>query len=373
MAGIYIHIPFCNSKCHYCNFFSVASLKYKNQIVEKIIQEISFKHDLISEPVDTVYFGGGTPSILMSSEIEKIINTIYKNFSLNSQAEVTLEANPEHINLNNLTDWKRNGINRLSIGIQSLNTEILHNLNREHSGLQALKSIEIALSSGFSNISCDLIFGIPGQTDEMLLSDLETFTKLQIPHISAYSLTVEEKTALSVLIRQKKYPKTSDNQSIKQFYLCSDFLRQHGYEHYEISNYSKPDMYAKHNTNYWKQVPYLGFGPSAHSFHSNKRCWNFASISKYLNQIESIKYFEDFEIIDEVTHLNEYLLLGLRTQWGIDLEYLKNNFQEFYDSVFNLLKVEIDKDNLKMEGNRVTITHKSKIISDGIISNLLLD
>lgn len=371
MAGLYIHIPFCSAKCHYCNFFSVASLKFKNQIIQSIQDEISLKQDIFEGNIETIYFGGGTPSILNSKEIDSILNKIFKNYKVSSTSEITLEANPDHITIANLSDWNSLGFNRLSIGIQSLDEEILKNLNREHTNIQSIKAIELALKNGFSNLSCDLIFGIPGQTNEKLIHDLNRFLEFQIPHISAYSLTVEHRTALDYLIKKNKYPKPSDDQSIEQFYLCSDFLKTNNYEHYEISNYALNKKYAKHNTNYWKQIPYLGFGPSAHSYFDKIRSWNSASINSYIKQIDSGIFYEECEKIDRMTEFNEYIMLGLRTMWGIDLDFIQRNFIEFQSQLLEKIEKEISNGNIHIIENRILLTNKALIISDNIISNLL--
>ena len=372
MAGLYIHIPFCSSKCHYCNFFSVASLKFKNQIIQSIQDELYLKSKITDEKIETIYFGGGTPSILNSNELDTIFDKIFKNFKVSSSPEITLEANPDHITSENLFDWNRLGFNRLSIGIQSLDEEILKNLNREHTNIQSIKAIELALKNGFSNLSCDLIFGIPGQTNKKLLQDLKIFLEFQITHISAYNLTVEHRTALDFLIKNNKYPKPSDDQSIEQFYLCSDFLKSNNYEHYEISNYALNKQYAKHNTNYWKQIPYLGFGPSAHSYYNKIRSWNSASINSYIKQIESGNFHEEFEKIDRITEFNEYIMLSLRTMWGIDLDFIQMNFVEFQSQLEEKIKKEISIGNIHRIENRILLTNKALIISDNIISNLLM-
>jgi oxygen-independent coproporphyrinogen-3 oxidase len=372
MAGIYIHIPFCKSKCHYCNFFSLASLKYKDEIIQSILKEIVQKQNLVKEEINSIYFGGGTPSILQKEEIELILNTITQHYNVNSEAEITLEANPENIEIENLFSWKNSGINRLSIGLQSLNNEILQRLNRVHTAEQSLDSVKKALDFGFENLSIDFIFGIPNQTNEMLLQDLDSMVKLSVPHISAYNLTVESKTALDVLIRKKQYPTLDENQGVEQFYSTSDFLIQNGFEHYEISNYAKSGKYSKHNTNYWKREKYIGFGPSAHSYFLDSRSWNFSSIKEYIQQVESKNNFQEEEKLDKITQFNEFIMLGLRTKWGIDSNYLQQNYHEFYTNFIQKIAVHLQNKNVECVENQYILTRKGKIFADGIAAFLFV-
>lgn len=368
MAGIYIHIPFCKAKCHYCNFFSLASLKYKNEFLNSLHQEIQLKKDSLKDTVHSIYFGGGTPSILQGSELHAILLLLGQHYTISQNIEITLEANPEDIHLSNLKYWNAIGVNRLSIGVQSLNDELLIKLNRNHTALQALNAVKLAQDLGFENLSTDFIFGIPGQNSALLAEDLLKMVNLNVDHISAYNLTVEDKTALDVLIRQKKYPSLNEEQGVEQFYLVEEILESNSFEHYEISNYARSNKYSFHNTNYWNRSNYIGFGPSAHSFINGKRSWNISSLNGYIKQIAESNFYVDQELINKPTAFNEYVMLSLRTSWGIDIKIIENEFSGFAANLLAKAEIEKSKGNLVIEGDKIKLTRKGKIFADGIAS-----
>lgn len=374
MAGIYIHIPFCKQKCHYCNFFSVASLKYKNEFIEALQKEIVQQKDYLqAEEINTVYFGGGTPSVLSQEEIEGIIDVLRKYHPIRNDAEITLEANPDDLDSSKINELSRSSINRLSIGVQSFLDDDLNYLNRVHNSEQALKAIKQSQDNGFNNISIDLIYGIPGLTKEKWENNLRLFFELEIPHLSAYSLTVEPKTALDVLIRKKKLPPVNETESIAHF---EELIRQteaHNYIHYEISNFSKEGFYSKHNSTYWLGGKYLGLGPSAHSYDGKSRQWNVSNISKYISASETNLLFEK-EILNETQQFNEYVMTSLRTSWGCDLGHIKNAFGlSFYNHLNRSASKYIQEKKIKQTNGILYLTSLGKLYADGIASDLFND
>lgn len=374
MAGIYIHIPYCRQKCHYCNFFSVASSKLLPDVLDSICQEaIKQKHYLKGVPIDSVYFGGGTPSLINSSLLKRVMETLHAEFTINSGAEITLEANPDDISPIVLNDWKQMGINRLSIGIQSFRDKDLHYLNRVHNGSRAKECIDMALESGFRNLTIDLIYGIPTLTDHAWKTNIETALKAGIQHISAYSLTVEPRTALDVMIRKGKYAPVDEVQSIRHFEMLMKMMEGIGFLHYEISNFCLPGYFAKHNTAYWQREPYLGLGPSAHSFNGNSRQWNVSGIAEYIKSISENSFpFESEQLSNEQLY-NEYVMTGLRTMWGCNSEVINRQFGETCHSEFiNRIQKFIESD-LVIESNHIyMLTLSGKLMADGIAADLFV-
>lgn len=372
MAGIYIHIPYCRQKCHYCNFFSVASSKLLPEVLDSICQEaIKQNHYLKGVPIDSVYFGGGTPSLINSSLLKRVMETLHAEFTINSGAEITLEANPDDISPIVLNDWKQMGINRLSIGIQSFRDEDLHYLNRVHNGIRAKECIDMALQAGFRNLTIDLIYGIPTLTDHAWETNIETALKAGIQHISAYSLTVEPRTALDVMIRKGKYAPVDEAQSIRHFEILMKMMEGNGFLHYEISNFCLPGYFAKHNTAYWQREPYLGLGPSAHSFNGNSRQWNVSGIAEYIKSISENSFpFESEQLSNEQLY-NEYVMTGLRTMWGCNSEVINRQFGETCHSEFiNRIQKFIESD-LVIESNHIyKLTLSGKLMADGIAADL---
>lgn len=373
MAGIYIHIPFCKQACHYCNFHFSTTLSQKNELTTAIIQEIALQKDYLSGAnLETIYFGGGTPSILKAAEIESILNELAKHHSIDSGAELTLEANPDDLTKEKLYDLKSLGINRLSIGIQSFHEVDLKWMNRSHDAKEARNCITNARATGFEDLSVDLIFGSNTTTTEMWAENLATAAEYEIPHLSCYGLTVEEGTALNHFIKSGKQAAPEENLSADQFEMTMAYLAKHGYEQYEISNYAKDERYSRHNTNYWKQVSYLGLGPAAHSYNGNNRQWNVAHNKKYIDSISEDKVPFEIENLSTRDKVNEYLLTGLRTIWGCkktQLEFIKPGSVEELSGDLELL---IAKGQVEDKGDFFHLTAKGKLLADAIISQLFL-
>jgi len=324
MAGIYIHIPFCKQKCTYCDFhFSTTFESYRERMIQCMVDELIHRKESIqNEIIETVYFGGGTPSLLTENELKNILETIYKHFSVNDSVEITLEANPDDIDLEKVKSWVKCGINRLSIGLQSFNPSVMQWMNRAHTFEQSKACIPIAQQAGIKNISIDLIYGLPDLTIPEWEQEIETALQLGVQHISAYCLTIEEKTVLASWVKSKKINAPSNENQALQFEVLQRKLKNAGFEHYEISNFGLPNFYSKHNSSYWKGETYLGIGPSAHSFDGKYRSWNIANNSQYIKGIESDEPAYDFELLTPENRFNELLLVGLRTQWGVDLQQL---------------------------------------------------
>lgn len=369
MAGIYIHIPFCNKKCNYCNFYSIASKKHINRFVECLLQEIDIQKNYLSEEtIETIYFGGGTPSVLDEFSINEIIIKIKKLFNVSKTAEITFEFNPDDITKEIISSLYDIGINRISIGIQSFNDEDLKYLGRRHNADQSEKSIIIALEK-FDNISIDFIYGMPSLTDKMWKSNLEKAFSYNIPHISAYILTIEEGTLLQKNIENGILDSPDENQSIRQLEILMELCTVNNYEHYEISNFCKSEYHSKHNSSYWKRKKYLGLGPSAHSYDIYSRQWNISNITEYMNSINNLTINAEKEILTEDQKYNEYILTSLRTIWGSDLVYIKEKFGE--DKYLHSLMLAEEfkkKSHITISGNKLLLSKKGKLYADGIAS-----
>lgn len=372
MAGIYIHIPFCKQRCYYCDFHFTTSLKNKDAIINAIVFELELRKAEITEEVKTIYIGGGTPSIIEITDIEIILNAIYKNYSVSQKPEVTIEANPDDITTQKLSELKQTSINRFSVGIQSFHQKDLKFMNRAHDKAQADSCIPMIQDAGFDNITIDLIYGVPNQTHNEWLYNLDKAFELNVPHISAYALTVEEKTPLSKLIQSGKYPNVSDEKAFEDFKTLISKTKEQGFTQYEISNFGREGYFSKHNSSYWKGDQYLGVGPSAHSFNGVERRWNLANNKLYLDGINSNKYFEK-ELLSEADRFNEYLMTGLRTIWGVSLKKISSDFHpsfitNFVNTVTNLQQEGI----VVVNGDIVTIAENSKFQTDGITSDLFV-
>lgn len=386
MAGIYIHIPYCRHKCSYCNFFSVVSRKSMDEMIQAICREMKLRLPVISSdsldkgiveleitryPVDTVYLGGGTPSLIDSSQLKQIFDNLHLNYNVSATAEITLEANPDDITTENLIIWKELGINRLSIGIQSFRQEDLNYLNRVHTVETAIDSIQLARKFGFADMTIDLIYGIPTLSNDQWINNLELFAELSIPHLSAYSLTVEPRTPLFKLIDSGKIQPVDEIQSSEQFDILMKFMENHGYLHYEISNFCLPGHYAKHNLSYWKGIDYLGFGPSAHSFNGTSRQWNVSSIHGYLEAIKLDTIPAECEKLTLSNLYNENVMTGLRTMWGCNTIEIKQQFGVEYEHYFQKQATKwLDQSMLNQNGSIYTLTTKGKFLADGIASDL---
>ena len=330
---------------------------------------------LQNETINTIYFGGGTPSILEVNEIEKILQTIYSNYKVSTTPEITLEANPDELTFEKLKALKKNTtINRFSVGIQSFHDDDLKYLNRIHNSKNAKLAIENTLNAGFNNITIDLIYGIPGLSEEKWRKNLELFFSYPIPHLSAYSLTVESKTALEVLIKRKKLNNIDENESIKHFNILLEETNKHNFIHYEISNFALEGFYSKHNSTYWLGGKYAGFGPSAHSFNGISRQWNIINIEKYCSGNHISEIIEEKEILTKEQMYNEYVMTSLRTSWGCDTEHIKNVFGNNFAEYFSKSALSfIEKQMLMKSGSVYTLTHQGKLMADGIASDLFID
>lgn len=326
MAGIYIHIPFCKQKCSYCDFHFSTNLQHKSNLIQAINKELEIRKDEISTPLETIYFGGGTPSILSEIELESIFETIYKNYSTKNLKEITLEANPDDLNKEKLNFLKSTPINRFSIGVQSFFEEDLKLMNRAHNAQEAETSIKLAQDFGFENITIDLIYGSTTTTNEMWKQNLQKAIELNVPHISSYALTVEEKTILDHQIKKGITKPVDEDHQNEQFQLLVDTLTSNDFIQYEISNFGKEDYFSLHNSNYWKGIHYLGIGPSAHSYNGKTRAWNIANNSKYIQTINENKLPQEIEVLNEVEQFNEMIMIGLRTIYGIDLNRINSEF-----------------------------------------------
>ena len=372
MAGIYIHIPFCKQRCYYCDFHFTTSLKNKDAIIDAIVFELESRKHEITEEIKTIYFGGGTPSIIETSDVEKVLNVIYKNYSVVSSPEVTMEANPDDISILKLKELKQTTINRFSVGIQSFHEKDLKFMNRAHDKTQADSCVPMIQDAGFDNITIDLIYGVPNQSEQEWLYNLDKAFELNVSHISAYALTVEEKTPLSKLIQSGKFPNVSDEKAFADFEILTDRTKSNDFIQYEISNFGKEGYFSKHNSSYWKGDQYLGVGPSAHSFNGAERRWNLASNKIYLENIKNGKYFEK-EILSQQDIFNEYLMTGLRTIWGVSLNKISSEFNpsfiKYFLSKIDLLQAE---GKVNVNGDTVTISEKSKFQTDGITSDLFI-
>ena len=372
MAGIYIHIPFCKQACHYCDFHFSTSMKKKDNMILALAKEIQLRKNEISEEVETIYFGGGTPSVLTNAEIEFLINEVYANFEVTENPEITLEANPDDLSEERIIALSKSPINRLSIGIQSFFEADLKMMNRAHNSDEAKKSLEIA-TKYFDNISVDLIYGIPGLTNEMWKQNIETALSFGVPHISSYALTVETKTALNKLIQAGVIAAPKDEVAQEHFEILVKTLTDKGFIHYELSNFGKPNYFSQNNSSYWLGKKYLGIGPSAHSFDGKSRSWNIANNSLYIKSISEDKLPHEVEILTLQDRYNEYVMTGLRTIWGVSLERIE---KEFGEDFLNYLLKQADKfisDGLLSIDERIlTATQKGKFLVDGIASDLFM-
>jgi len=371
MAGIYIHIPFCKQACHYCDFHFSTSLTYKDELIGALLREIKLqKAYLGGETIETIYFGGGTPSLLSGEELNTIIDTITTIHTVATGAEITLEANPDDLDHDKIKALRQTPINRFSIGIQSFFDDDLIWMNRAHRSAEADSSVKRAEDAGFDNITVDLIYGYPLLTDQKWKTNLDKVFDLQVPHISAYSMTVEPRTALAAFIKKKNQPPMNEEQSAEQFIQLMDAMASHGFEHYEISNFCKPGLYSRHNTNYWKGVKYLGIGPSAHSYNGETRQWNIANNAKYIHSLTTSIIPSEKEVLSESDRLNEYIMTSLRTMWGLELSKLNNIAAGASDILLKSATGSFERDWLRQENQIIYLTQKGKLYADHIASEL---
>ncbi len=374
MAGIYIHIPFCRRACHYCDFYFSTNRHNQAQVIHAMVQEMHLQQTYLPEKIiETVYIGGGTPSLIDHTLLAEIFNALYKNFSVSPHAEVTLEANPDDLTLQALSFYASLGVNRLSIGVQSFHDATLVFLNRTHSAQQAIVAYEYARAAGFNNINLDLIFAIPGQCLQEVERDVDQLVRLNPEHVSAYALTIEERTTFGRWLKKGSLIPTSEEEEASAFLLVADALTAAGYTHYEISNYAKPAFQSRHNSNYWKQIPYLGIGPSAHSFNGVSRQANVAHKYRYIEHINRGIVPATVEPLSLPDRINEYILTGLRTSAGIDLDYL----QRFFSYPLNSRQLSYIEQcqqlgYAKALNNRLWLTRTGMLLADRIAAELFI-
>ena len=371
MAGIYIHIPFCKQACHYCDFHFSTSLKKKDELIECLVTELELrKNELQNQSIETIYFGGGTPSLLTRDELELLINTVYKNYTTIENPEITLEANPDDLSNDVIIQLSKSPVNRISIGVQSFFERDLKLMNRAHNTKEALECLEIA-TQYFDNISIDLIYGIPGLSNEEWLENIETALSFNVPHISCYALTVEPKTALETFIKKGIIDNVDDDLAQEQFNILGDKLEVSGFINYELSNFGKPHYFSRNNSAYWQGELYLGIGPSAHSFNGDQRSWNVSNNTKYIKTIQKNELPSESEILSKIDKFNEYIMTGLRTIWGVSLKKVENDFGGNYKKqLLQQSEIYIKEHLLYIEDDKLLTTKKGKFLSDGIASNL---
>ena len=372
MAGIYIHIPFCKQSCHYCNFHFSTSTKNKAEVLDAIENEIKQKGQATNEAISTIYFGGGTPSILDVNEINSIIKRIYKEFNVESEAEITIEANPDDLNKEKIINLSLTEINRLSIGVQSFIDKELRIMNRAHDSKKALNSIEIS-KKYFNNISIDLMYGVPESTLESWIYNLDTVSQFDINHISSYALTLEPKTALESFVRKLIVDMPEEGLVYDQYNLINKKLEPLGFINYEVCSFAKENFFSKNNSAYWLRKKYIGIGPSAHSFDGKSRSWNISNNKKYIDQIKKGKSFYKKEKLSKVDQYNEYVMTGFRTIWGVSANFIENNFNSKFKNYFtDRIQKHIDQKNIIVKNDVYTTTNEGRFLADGISSDLFL-
>lgn len=373
MSGIYIHIPFCKQACHYCDFHFSTSMNKKEEMVLALAKEIRLrKSESANEEVETIYFGGGTPSVLTSAEIDFLISEVYQNYSVIENPEITLEANPDDLSTERIVALSKSKVNRLSIGIQSFFEDDLKMMNREHNSAEAQKCLSEA-SKYFDNISIDLIYGVPGMTNEKWQLNIEKALSFGIPHISSYALTVEPKTALKKLIQTGKVAEPNDEVAQEHFIILVDTLTANGFVHYELSNFGKENYFSKNNSAYWLGKKYIGIGPSAHSYDGISRSWNVANNPMYLKAIAIDELPNEIETLSQFDRYNEYIMTGLRTIWGVSISRIQLEFGITFSDYLMKQADKFLKDGLlEIENDILKPTKKGKFLTDGIASDLFM-
>ena len=372
MAGIYLHIPFCKQACNYCDFHFSTSLKMKASFVDALLTEIELRKSVFDQQtINSIYFGGGTPSLLSEEDLTRIFETLFTSFRVSPLAEITLEANPDDLSPEKIKVLKNTPINRLSIGIQSFRDEDLRFMKRAHNAKEALSSIKSCKQAGFTNLSVDLIYGTPGMDTSAWLENLNIAFDLDIPHISSYALTVEPNTELHHQILHQKVSNLDENQSAAQFELLTSQMKRNGYEQYEISNFCKPGAYSKHNSSYWKKDMYLGLGPSAHSFYDNKRLWNVSNNTTYVKSLAQNLLPLQEEVLSLEDRYNEYVMTSLRTKWGCSIAEIETNFSSELAAYFrNEIELYVSTQNVLVKNEVYYLSEKGKLLADKIASDL---
>lgn len=374
MAGIYIHIPFCKKLCFYCDFYHIISSDDNSVFVDTLLKEALLRQDYLgTEAVSTIYFGGGTPSVFSIKELGKILDGINKIFRVEENCEITVELNPDDVNSIYLDGLKKLNIKRISLGIQSWRDSDLKMLNRRHNSVQAAMALKETFNAGFENVTIDLIYGIPGMSVQEWASNLDFTFSFDIKHLSAYHLTFEPGTVFGKMLEKGLISEIEEEESASLFNTLIEKSESAGFIHYEISNFGKPGYFSVHNSNYWKQVNYLGLGPSAHSFNGYSRQWNISDVKGYIKSVNTGKSFFEKEELDIKARFNEYIMTSLRTMWGIDLEYIEKTFEkEGYDYVVNLAGKFRDYGLMKQDKKTLVLTNQGKMISDNIISEFMM-
>ena len=373
MAGIYIHIPYCKVKCHYCDFHFSTQADNANQMQLAMLQELEQRHSYLgSEKIKTIYFGGGTPSFVSSDFLKEVIQKIRSLFAVENDAEITVECNPDDITSSLLEAYSSAGINRFSMGVQSFDDDVLTFMNRAHSSREIIDSIALAKEYGFNNITIDLIYGIPNKNLDYWKRQLDQFLKLDVPHLSSYCLTIEPKTVFGSLQKKGTLSIPEDEMSLSQFQYLIDFTKANGYEHYEISNFAKPGFISKHNSNYWLGAKYLGIGPSAHSYNATERSWNIRNNAQYIRLVSSGEGYNEKEILSNTDKCNDYILTRLRTKWGINLSDLNFISESNLEQITQKLLVFQNANLVNYQNGTYTLTDLGKYRADGISADLFI-
>lgn len=371
MAGIYLHIPFCRKACHYCDFHFSTSEKLKEHVLKSMLSEIQTRAAALeNEPVETIYFGGGTPSVLSGSELDALLGKIFEHYQVINNPEITLEANPDDLTAQKTEELKQTEINRLSIGIQSFRDEDLQYMNRIHTAQQADYSVKLVQDKGFENITIDLIYGTPTMPDEGWKENIMKAFDLNVPHISSYALTVENNTPLFHLIRRKKLENTDDSKTATQFYMLMEMMEENGFEQYEISNFCKHGFRSKHNSSYWEGKPYLGIGPSAHSFDGKKRRWNISSNIRYIQLMTDKLPYSEEETLSRKDFYNEYIMTGLRRAEGVSAPLIAQKFGSDFERFFHQELKNIRPSYYIEKNGNIVLTKAGKLVADRIASDL---
>ena len=373
MAGIYLHIPFCKKACHYCNFHFSTQTADMQVFVDTLIQEIALQKSYIKEPIETIYFGGGTPSLLEEAQLNEILAAIDAHFEIADVIECTLEANPDDMHPSKIAAWKKIGINRLSIGIQSFQASPLTWMNRAHTVEQSHAAIQMALDAGIDNLSIDLIYGTPSLSDQALMADLDWIAHYQIKHVSCYALTVEDKTALKKSIEKGQIENIDSEKQARHFEIVCARLKTMGLEHYEISNFAKPGFRSQHNSHYWSGETYLGLGPSAHSFNTISRQWNIANNALYIKSIAQGQLNFEIELLTEANRYNEYMMTSLRRIEGFDLDLIAAKFgNRYYEHSIAIINEMEPRNIFNQNGNQYSLKNEAKFLADGIASDFFI-
>jgi oxygen-independent coproporphyrinogen-3 oxidase len=374
MAGIYIHIPFCKKICSYCDFYRIISQEDHSPFIDALLKEAEIRKNwLADEIISTIYFGGGTPSVFSLKEIRRILDRLSDLFRIDANSEITIELNPDDTDPTFLKGIKKLNINRVSLGIQSWRDEDLLLLNRRHNAAQAERALKATIDAGFENVTIDLIYGIPGMSSSAWTANLEKSFSFDIKHLSAYHLTIEPGTVFGKMKEKGLLKEIDEEESTNQFNILIEKAEKAGFIHYEISNLGKKGYFSRHNTNYWKQINYLGLGPSAHSFNNYSRQWNVKNVKSYISSIKNNKPFFEGEELSVKTRFNEYIMTSLRTMWGIDLDFVEKTFEkEGYDYIINTAGKFKDYGLVKQENKNLVLTNQGKMISDNIISEFMM-